>query len=160
MNRISNLILTLALILFAFSTLQAQRGGRGMDPETSANRTTTIMTDSLALSEAQTEKIATVNLTYAKKSAELRKKMREEQDGDWETMREKMRTAMQTLRVEKNTALKKYMTADQFAKWEQVEADFRNKRRGEGRRGKGKGKGRKGGKGKKQMKETEEEKTH
>ena len=121
-----------SLIIVMLSVLLPQvlfaQPGRGRSPEQRAQRQTQLMTDSLALSEAQTAKVGEVNLKYAKKMQEIRKSA----DGDYTAMRE----MMQSMRKEQQTELNKYLTAEQAAKWETIEAQLRERR---GRRG-GKGK--------------------
>jgi len=143
MNLISKIALILILCISTVSFAQAQRGGgRNADPTKSAERLTTMMSDSLALSDAQKEKIGAVNLAHAKEMMKVRQEARENMDGD----RSAMRTKMQAMRKEQKTELKKYLTAEQFTKWETIEANRRKNRGERGRRG---GKNRRGKKGEK-----------
>ncbi len=137
MNMLKKSSLFLILSILCLNQAEAQRGRRNMDPEQLAERQTAMMKDSLVLSEAQVEKIAAVNLLYANKMDEERKKMRNNNEGDREAMRSEMRTLMQNLRMEQKAELKKYLTAEQFEKWEKIEAAQRDRRRsrGEGRKG-------------------------
>lgn len=128
--KLSSKALFAILILFiTVSSSFAQRGGGrwNADPKEMAEKQTTQMTDSLALSEAQTEKIAEVNLLYANKLDEMRKEFRENPDADRSTMR----TQVGTLMSEKNEELKKYLTAEQFEKWEKIEAQRAERRKGQ-----------------------------
>jgi len=156
MNRFSKLILLLIVFISSFSMVQAQRGGgRNANPEAAAERQTKVMVDSLGLSEAQAAKVGAVNLDYNKRMTEVRMKMRENTEGDWETQRANMRATMQKMQDEKNLELKKYLTADQFTKMEKMEADRKNRRgNGQGRRG-WKGKKDRKGKGKRKAKSEE-----
>ena len=143
MNRTGKTLLMILALVSSLSTVQAQRGGAwNSSPEERANKQTAMMADSLTLSDAQKEKIAEVNLKYAKKLSAARMEARENADGD----RSAMRTMMRTMRTEQNTELKKYLTTEQFTKWEKIETERRANRRGGG-------KGRRGGKGKKQTEE-------
>jgi len=125
-------ILLLSLLICSFSAVHAQRGGgRNMDPQKMSERQTAMMTDSLALSDAQKGKITQVNLEYSKKMIDIRKAARENSTGD----RSSIRTQMQTLRTEQKAELKKYLTAEQFEKWEKIESNRGQNRRGKGQRG-------------------------
>lgn len=151
MNPLQKMLLIAILFVSTISIAQAQRGGgRNMDPAQMAEKQTAMMKDSLALSEAQVEKIASVNLAYAQRTTAARKTARENSDGDREAMRTKMRTTMQTLRTEQKAELKKYLTSEQFEKWEEIEANRRQQR---GERGK---RGRKGRKNKKDQEQSSE----
>ncbi len=122
-------------MLLTICSLQAQRpegGGRGGDPKERANQQTDRMVEALDLSAAQGEKIKALNLEYADKMLLARKEARESGN------REGMRTIMQTMRKEQNEKLKKYLTAEQLAKWEKMLADRPQRKRGEGRKKKGK----------------------
>lgn len=119
------LFASFALLFFATLTY-AQPGGGNMTAEERAQRQTDHMAETLALSDAQKEKIQEVNLTYAKKMEEARK----EADGDWSAMRETMRT----LRAEGQEELKKYLTEEQSEKWEKVQMERREKRGDRGNR--------------------------
>jgi hypothetical protein len=153
MNHFRRITLLLIVFIVSFSSAQAQKGGWDSSPEELAARQTTMMTDSLSLSDAQIEKVSEVNLKYAKKMSAARMEARENADGDWEAMRETMRVTMATMLAEQKTELQKYLTSEQAKKWEQVEIAQREKRREGGNKG---GKGRKGGKGGKDKKQTEQ----
>jgi biopolymer transport protein ExbB/TolQ len=122
------------LILFLLvGQLSAQRRGPQMTSEERAQQQTTLMTDSLSLSEAQVEKVAVVNLEYANKMSDARTEMRNTDEPDFEAMRAKM----QELRQKQNEALNKYLTSEQAAKWKAIqEANRQNRstRRGKGNR--------------------------
>ena len=120
------------ILLVFLTTLSYAQPGRGANgtPEEQAQRQTDHMAEELAFSDAQKEKVYEVNLAFAKKM----RAVRDSSDGDWTAMRE----TMMTMRTEHNTELKKYLTEEQFTKWETMQAERRQKRRGEGRRGEGK----------------------
>jgi len=128
---------TFVFALLTFCALYAQRsegGGRGDDPKERANQQTDRMIEALDLSTAQGEKIRTLNLEFADKMLAARTEARESGD------RESMRETMQTMRKEQNEKMKKYLTAEQVTKWEQILAERANRPRGEGRKRRGKGK--------------------
>ena len=95
------------------------------------------MIKDLDLSAAQGEKIKALNIAFAEKQVAARKAAREA-GGDRAAMREKM----QGLRAAHQTDLKKYLTAEQVAKWEKIQAERPNRdgqrrgRRGEERKNK------------------------
>lgn len=108
------IILTL-FIATGFIAVQAQPGGgRDFDPVKRAERTTTMMVDSLSLSTKQGEKVGEINLKYAKLMQEARNQNTE---GDWETMR----ATMMSMRTEQNKELQKVLTTDQWQKWEKIQ---------------------------------------
>lgn len=108
------IILTL-FIATGFISVQAQPGGgRDFDPVKRAERTTTMMVDSLSLSTKQGEKVGEINLKYAKLMQEARNQNTE---GDWETMR----ATMMSMRTEQNKELQKVLTTDQWQKWEKIQ---------------------------------------
>ncbi|MFT5167993.1 MAG: hypothetical protein ACI8P3_003232 [Saprospiraceae bacterium] len=145
MNQSGKIILMLIVFMATLTIAPAQRDGSwNSSPEETAAKQTTMMADSLSLSDAQKEKVAEVNLLYANKMSAARTEARKNSDGDWEAMRETMRATMTTIRTEQKTALQKYLTSEQAEKWEKIETAQQAKRRGKG------GKGRKNGKGKKQ----------
>ena len=123
------IIFTLALLLVAGFTLQAQPGGggRNMDPAERAEQQTAQMTEQLALSEAQAGKVKEINLKYANKMKEAR----DQAAGDWSAMRE----TMTALRGEQDKELQTVLTKDQWTKW----AEFREQQRAN--RGEGMGRG-------------------
>ncbi len=127
MNQTGKILLMLIVFISTFSIAQAQRGDRQRSPEDAAKRTSKIMKDSLALSDAQMIKIDEVNLKYVKKMSDARTEARANAEGDYTNVRE----MMQKIRAEQNAELKKYMTSEQSAKWEKMQAN----RKGKGRRG-------------------------
>ncbi|MCF8237765.1 MAG: hypothetical protein K9I85_06390 [Saprospiraceae bacterium] len=116
-------ILTACLLLISsvWMTAQAQWGGPSTDPHEMAAQQTHMMVDSLGLSTAQAEKIAVVNGTYAQKFQEVR----DNADGDFKATRE----AMQQLTHEQDQALRKYLTSDQWASWQEIRSRMRQQKR-------------------------------
>jgi periplasmic protein CpxP/Spy len=127
MTFISKLSPLIILFLLTSWNLQAQRDGGG-DPVEMADKMTQTMTDSLTLSTAQAAKVKEINLDFGNKMAEARKAARESENPD----REAMRATMKTLREAHKAALKNILTAEQFAKFEKMDAARQEKRR-EGR---------------------------
>ena len=109
--------------------LQAQPGGGwGGDPKQRADMQTQLMTDSLALSEAQSAKVGEINLKYAQKMQDAREGATAA--GDWESMR----ATMQTMRAEQDKELQTVMTQDQWQSWTQIRETLRAQRGGPGGR--------------------------
>jgi len=124
----------LLMLLFAggvVATLHAQPGG-GMSPEERAEWQAKTMTDSLGLSEAQSNKVREIGLKYGKKMQEARAAA----EGDWESMR----GTMQAIRDEQDKELQTVMTQEQWQKWELVRANMRGNRGNSNRQGEGSGK--------------------
>lgn len=117
----------LLLVVNVVSAQQGRGGQRGGTPEERAERQTEKMVEQLSLSEAQAAKIKEVNLTFGKKMQEARA----EADGN----REGMRETMQALRGEQVVEYKKYLTAEQFVKFEKIQAERRGRRGAPGARG-------------------------
>ncbi len=137
MKNTCKLIIPLAFCLLITSFMQAQR--RGGSPEERAQKQTERMTEALTLSTAQTAKIQEINLKYSKLGKEARDKARQSDSVDREAMRE----SMMSLHEKKKAELKLVLTADQFTKYEQLEAE-RKEKRSNGRKGKGKKKEKEG----------------
>ncbi len=134
LNRINmkkNIVFTLpviALLMFTINVFAQQGGGQGrrnMDPKEMAERQTNQMNESLSLTADQLPKIEVLNLKYAEKM----KVIRDDADGD----RESMRSVMMPLMKEKDVKLKEILTADQWTKLE----EFRKEARENGRRRRG-----------------------
>lgn len=121
-----------ALLAFAFTTAQAQgKGGKDFDPVKHAEKQTAMMTEKLGLSADQAAKVKAINLKYAEKAKA------DNPTGD----KAKSKEAHKAMRAEKQAEIKKVLTADQAAKWEQMMAERKGKGRGHGE-GKAKGAGR------------------
>ena len=118
------IVLSALFMLAASWAMQAQPGGggRNMDPAERAKQQTASMTEKLALSEAQTNKVGEINLKYANKT----KAARDEADGDWESMRE----TMGAIRAEQNKELQTVLTADQWTQWQKEQEEMRANRGG------------------------------
>ncbi len=111
---------TLVFFLLFASQLEAQRGGWGRSPEERAEMQSNMLRDSLALSDAQYEKVKEIMLGYAKKFDE----MRNNAEGDWAALREQMGA----LRKQQSEALKTVMTTEQFEKWQKIQEAMRQRR--------------------------------
>ncbi len=115
---------SIVMLLFALvltSTINAQ-GRFNIDPKEAAEKQTETMTKSLALSEAQAAKVQEVNLKYAEKRQELFRSQRDD--------RSQMRSAMREMNTARMAELKKFLTAEQYTKYEEVQAEERKNRRG------------------------------
>lgn len=119
-HKIKFVIVSFALFFFATQAYSQNGGGPNMTPEERAQRQTDNMAETLSLSEAQKEKIYEVNLKFANKMKEAR----EAADGDWASMRE----TMVGLRNESQEEIKKYLTDEQFQKWQKIQEERREKR--------------------------------
>lgn len=117
-------IFALALLFSAghFITLNAQPGGGNWnaDPEQRATQQTAMMTEKLALSEAQSTKVKEINLKYANKMKEAREKSA----GD----REAMRNTVGTIRQEQDAELQTVLTEDQWKQWVTTREEMRGNR--------------------------------
>ncbi len=107
--------------------MEAQRGGWGRSAGERAEMQSNLMRDSLSLSGAQYEKVKEINLEYAVKNDELRKKS----EGDFTALREQM----QALRQEQNEALKAVLTNEQYEKWLKIQQTMRQRRGNQSRHG-------------------------
>ncbi|MEZ5032593.1 MAG: hypothetical protein R2787_14475 [Saprospiraceae bacterium] len=107
-------ILLTFLLAFSVASSPAQGtwGGSLPDPGEQAEQQTRMMRDSLGLSSAQTERIATVNATYALRQQEAR----DNSDGDFKALRETLRALQQ----EQDAELKRYLTSDQWTAWTRI----------------------------------------
>lgn len=116
------LVLTLLLSAGRFISMNAQPGGGNWnaDPEQRATQQTALMTEKLALSEAQSAKVKEINLKYANKIKEAREKAA----GD----REAMRATVGTIRQEQDTELKTVLTEEQWKQWVTYREESRGSR--------------------------------
>lgn len=137
----NRLMLAVTFVLVSFVSTFAQRGEDRPSPEEIAKRQTERMTESLELSEEQAEKIAIINLKYAKQTQEKREAMRQQEEKD----REAMRAERKKVREAHNAELKAILTDLQYAKLEgmQEARGERGRKRGgkKGKRGEKKDKG-------------------
>lgn len=138
MKKIVNLSLALTLVIGTAAWAQSEggrRGGdrRGGDPAERAERLTASMTELLALTEEQQNEVGDLNLEYAMKMKETR----DENQGDWETMR----GAMMELNQEKEEKLTTVLSEEQMQLYLEKKEEFMRKAREH--RGKRKGRGKK-----------------
>jgi hypothetical protein len=96
-----------------------------MDPAERAEKQTAQMTEKLSLSDAQAGKVKEINLKYADKM----KAAREEADGDWSSMREKMGA----MRADQDKELQTVLTEEQWVQWDRYRTEQRANRGGMGR---------------------------
>jgi len=113
----------LLITVFGTNLLLAQ-GPRGMTPD----QRVAVMNDSLSLSEAQMEKLQAVFEASGEKLQSLR---------ELEMSREEMRAEMQENRKQVRAEIKKYLTTEQFEKWQAIERkrreEMRSRRESRGR---------------------------
>ena len=116
---LSLLTLTLLLAYGNSQTLLAQNGGGwNADPEQRATQQTALMTEKLALSDAQALKVKEINLKYANQMKDAREKA----NGD----RDAMRAAMAPIREAQDKEMQTVLTEEQWAQW----TKFREEQRG------------------------------
>ncbi len=118
-------IILTALSALIISGLQAQdarpkRGQEGRDPEKVAQFETNRMSKQLKLNKETEQKVNEINLRYAKKQAELRKENKEKRD--------QMHKSAESLQLEKDKALEKVLTPQDFAAYKSKREEARNKR--------------------------------
>ena len=110
-------IIALALLVFAsFTTVEAQRGGRGgdrnVDHQARAEKQAEKMKSELGLSDKQAEQIKEINLKYAQKAQEKR----QEKAAD----REKMKTEREAVQAQHEKEVESVLTKEQREKWAQI----------------------------------------
>ncbi len=114
-----------ALFMLAFATgsLSAQPGGgwQNQSPEQRADQQVALMTEKIALSEAQAVKIREITLKYSQKMQEARQA---NPDGD----REKMRETMTVIRSEQDKEYQTILTAEQWQNWLKVREEMMQSR--------------------------------
>ncbi|MDN5202391.1 hypothetical protein QQ008_13475 [Fulvivirgaceae bacterium BMA10] len=115
-----------ALTLFVFGlmiqTSYAQNRQRLTPEERSERETSQIFASITTLSEEQKDQVKEISLKYSKSMSETMQNNR----GD----REAMRSAMQSLRSEKDKELKEVFTEEQFAQYEKLRKEAGDRRRG------------------------------
>jgi len=117
MKMLKKSALLLLLLIAVFTTADAQRrGDHDPDPVKHAEKQTARMTEHLGLSADQTAKVKEINLRYAEKAKAA---FADKTDGD----KAKAKEAHKALRDQHQAELKKVLTPDQAAKWEQMKAD-------------------------------------
>ncbi len=104
--------------------------GRDFDPAKRAENQTARMTEQLGLSADQSAKIKAINQQYAEKA-------KADHDANAGVEKGKPKGDNKDLRAEHDAEVKKVLTKEQAAKWEQMKAERKGQR---GERGKGKGK--------------------
>ncbi|MEL6720969.1 MAG: hypothetical protein AAFP82_19860, partial [Bacteroidota bacterium] len=104
----------MAFVLVSLVSSFAQRGEDRPSAEDMAKRQTEHMTEFLELSEEQAEKIAAINLKYAKEAQEKREEMRKKE----EKRREAIKAEREKVRTAHNAELKAILTDLQYAKLE------------------------------------------
>lgn len=104
-------------------SLIAQPGGgwQNQNPEQRADQQVALMTEKLALSEAQGAKIKEITLKYGLKIQEAREA---NVDGD----REKMRETMTAIRGEQDKEYQTILTAEQWENWLKVREEMMQNR--------------------------------
>ena len=107
------------LLLGSTTQLKAQPQNKSFNAEDMSKMQTERMKKDLNLSDKQTDDVSTINLKFAKKMEMQRKNS----NGNRETMREQM----MTMRKEKNAALQKILSNDQYEKMLEIEAERRKK---------------------------------
>lgn len=123
-----------SLLFIGISQINAQGrpggGDRNMSPEDRANKQTERMTESLALSEKQAEKVGEINVKYALQ-------MKEARDNFTGDDRSELRTSMKQIKAAHNEEISTVLTSDQYEQFLKDQEEMRQ-RRGE-KRGKRKG---------------------
>ena len=119
------MMLVVAMLLFS-TQIFAQN--RNVDPEQMAKRQTERMTERLSLTEDQAARVMEIN----KKAAEKMQAARE----SGELTADNRREFRQKQREERDAALKKALTEEQWTKWESTKKEQQNRggRQGNGQR--------------------------
>lgn len=119
--------------------MKADRKGKGrgdghdFDPAKRAEMQTARMTEQLALNADQSAKIKAINLKYAEKAKATH-------DANAGADKGKMKEAHKALRTEHQAEIKKVLTKEQAAKWEQLKSEHKGQKGPKGQKGmKGKG---------------------
>ena len=126
MNAMKKFGLFLMIILFATVVVSAQPGGRQGTPEDMAKRQTEQMGEYVKMPRDLQKKVYDLNLKYAKKSAEMFQgggNFRDMSDAD----RQKMREKREAMNKEKDTEMKKILSADQFKAYEKYQEEARQR---------------------------------
>ncbi|HAX95404.1 MAG TPA: hypothetical protein DCY35_02610 [Prolixibacteraceae bacterium] len=126
MNAMKKFGLFLMIILFATVVVSAQPGGRQGTPEDMAKRQTEQMGEYVKMPQDLQKKVYDLNLKYAKKSAEMFQgggNFRDMSDAD----RQKMREKREAMNKEKDTEMKKILSADQFKAYEKYQEEARQR---------------------------------
>lgn len=110
--------LLMAVLFMAGGLAMAQGPNRNMDPKKRAAEMTERMVKDYSLTDAQKEKVETLNLDMTEKMSKL-------SDDDRETRR----TKMQTIREDYNKKLKEVLTDEQYKKYQKDEEERRQRMR-------------------------------
>ncbi|MCK9638598.1 MAG: DUF4890 domain-containing protein [Prolixibacteraceae bacterium] len=103
---------------------QGPQGGRpNWTPEDMAKRQTEMIVKATGIDAATTAKVAAISLKYAKESAALREKY---------TDREARREPMKAMNEKRDAELKTVLTAEQFTKFQEAQAEMRQRMQGGG----------------------------
>jgi hypothetical protein len=118
--------LILLLCLAASPDARAQRERPAPDPEALAEAEMTWLSEGLTLSEAQVDRIRPLLLDFADQTARI---MQSAHAGEWT----EMRAALQKINEEKASALRPFLTGEQYARYlllrDQLEEARRQQRR-------------------------------
>ncbi len=103
---------------------QGPQGGRAnWTPEDMAKRQTEMIKKATGINDATAAKVEAISLKYAKEGAALREKY---------TDREARREPMKAMNEKRDAELKTVLTAEQFAKVQEAQAEMRKKMQGGG----------------------------
>ncbi|MEI7830852.1 MAG: hypothetical protein WCI31_13835 [Prolixibacteraceae bacterium] len=112
------------LLMMVFTAFGQQQGGRpNFTPEDMAKRQTEMMKQAAGLDDATTAKVDVINLKYAKEQATLREKTPD---------REARREPQKALNDKRDAELKTVLTAEQFTKYQDAQAEMRKNMQGGG----------------------------
>ncbi|MCK9414281.1 MAG: DUF4890 domain-containing protein [Prolixibacteraceae bacterium] len=115
------------ILMMVFTTFgQGPQGGRpNWTPEDMAKRQTEMIVKATGIDAATTAKVAAISLKYAKEIAALREKY---------TDREARREPMKAMNEKRDAELKTVLTAEQFTKFQEAQAEMRKNMQGGGSR--------------------------
>ncbi len=108
----------LMTVLFMVGSMAMGQGGRNMDPKQRAEQMTERMVKDYSLTDAQKEKVHTLNLEMSESMSKI--------TGD---DRDKRRTEMQSIREKYNKKLKDVLTDEQYQKYLKDEEERRQRMR-------------------------------
>ena len=114
----------LLLVVFTTNLVAQQKGDRIIktNPTEIAEQQTVRMTDRLGLSEEQVSEVKKVNLIFAKKVGNARKKYSQDRGG--------VKAAILTILAEKEEALMEVLSEEQFALYTKLQRDTPGKGKG------------------------------
>lgn len=105
-----------------------------MNPEEMAKRRTEQMAEQLGLSKEQQEKVYQLNLQQMEQMAKMRHERKERKESD-KADREKRMNELRAKQEQHAAQMKEILSEEQYAKWEQLQREQRDRHRG-GPRGK------------------------